>query len=76
VETYVAVRLAAETWRWAGVPILIRANMHAGHRHRGQQPGSDIRAYDRLIGATLDGDRRLFARQDTVEAAWKVVNPG
>src|SRR5438046_6780799 len=25
VETYVAVRLAAETWRWAGVPILIRA---------------------------------------------------
>src|ERR1700758_4267508 len=25
VETYVAIRLAAETWRWAGVPILIRA---------------------------------------------------
>src|SRR6201982_3823547 len=25
VETYVAVRLTADTWRWAGVPILIRA---------------------------------------------------
>src|SRR6516165_3961107 len=25
VETYVAVRLSADTWRWAGVPILIRA---------------------------------------------------
>ena len=25
VETYVAVRLTANTWRWAGVPILIRA---------------------------------------------------
>ena len=25
VETYVALRLAADTWRWAGVPILIRA---------------------------------------------------
>ena len=25
VETYVAVSLTAETWRWAGVPILIRA---------------------------------------------------
>src|SRR5215470_3985001 len=25
VETYVAIRLAAETWRWAGVPVLIRA---------------------------------------------------
>ncbi len=24
-ETYVAVRLAADSWRWAGVPILIRA---------------------------------------------------
>ena len=24
-ETFVAVRLAADTWRWAGVPILIRA---------------------------------------------------
>ena len=24
-ETYVAVRLAADTWRWADVPILIRA---------------------------------------------------
>src|SRR5499427_2305316 len=25
VETFVAVRLSADTWRWAGVPILIRA---------------------------------------------------
>ena len=25
VETYVAVRLTADTWRWAGVPIVIRA---------------------------------------------------
>src|SRR5262249_47955856 len=38
-------------------------------------PGSDIRPYDRLIGAALDGDRWLFARQDTVEAAWQVVDP-
>ena len=40
-----------------------------------QQPGSDIRPYDRLIGAALDGDRWLFARQDTVESAWKIVDP-
>jgi len=31
--------------------------------------------YDRLIGAALDGDRWLFAREDTVETAWKVVEP-
>ena len=30
---------------------------------------------DRLIGAALDGDRWLFAEQDTVEAAWQVVDP-
>ena len=34
-----------------------------------------MRPYDRLIGAALDGDRWLFARQDTVEAAWRVVDP-
>jgi len=34
-----------------------------------------MRPYDRLIGAALSGDRWLFARQDTVEAAWRVVDP-
>jgi len=132
VETYVAVRLAADTWRWAGVPILIRAGkclpvtatevtitfkapphdvfgiepvlpedtlrfriwpetavgltLHGKEPGAGwepqaeelafaQQPGSDIRPYDRLIGAALDGDRWLFARQDSVEAAWQIVDP-
>jgi glucose-6-phosphate 1-dehydrogenase len=132
VETYVAVRLACDTWRWAGVPILIRAGKtmpvtatevtitfkdpphdvfgiepeHPGDNlifriwpetavsmilqgkkpgagwepqaeqlSFAQQPGSDIRPYDRLIGAALDGDRWLFARQDTVEAAWEIVDP-
>ena len=34
-----------------------------------------MRPYDRLIGAALNGERWLFARQDTVEAAWRVVEP-
>jgi glucose-6-phosphate 1-dehydrogenase len=34
-----------------------------------------MRPYDRLIGAALEGNRELFARQDTVEAAWRVVDP-
>jgi glucose-6-phosphate 1-dehydrogenase len=34
-----------------------------------------MRPYDRLIGAALAGDRWLFARQDSVEAAWRVVDP-
>jgi glucose-6-phosphate 1-dehydrogenase len=132
VESYVAVRLGADSWRWAGVPILIRAgkcmpvttteitvtfkqpphdvfgiepiapgnrlsfriwpetgvnltlqgkNPGAGWEPLAEelafavQPGSDIRPYDRLIGAALDGDRWLFARQDTVEAMWTIVDP-
>jgi glucose-6-phosphate 1-dehydrogenase len=132
VETYVAIRLSADTWRWAGVPIVIRAGKtmpvtatevtitfkdpphdvfgieperpadmltfriwpetavsmtlqgkkpgagwepQAEQLTFAQQAGSDIRPYDRLIGAALDGDRWLFARQDTVEAAWKIVDP-
>src|SRR5215469_15008471 len=131
-ETYVAVRLAADTWRWAGVPILIRAGKclpvtateidikfkqpphdvfgiepfavrnslrfrvwpetavgvelagkkpGAGLEPQPEEltfsgePGSDMRPYDRLIGAALDGDNWLFASQDTVEAAWEVVDP-
>ena len=40
-----------------------------------EHPGSDMRPYDRLIGAALNGERWLFASQDTVEAAWRVVDP-
>jgi glucose-6-phosphate 1-dehydrogenase len=40
-----------------------------------QQAGSDMRPYDRLIEAALAGESWLFARQQTVEAAWRVVDP-
>jgi glucose-6-phosphate 1-dehydrogenase len=132
-ETYAAVKLASQSWRWAGVPILIRAGKclpvtatevvfrfrkpphdvfglgsaaganqlrvriypddQASLTLTGKKPGPDLapqlrelgyvgeasgqmmRPYDRLIGAALNGDRYLFARQDTVEAAWRVVQP-
>ncbi len=131
-ETYAAIRLAADSWRWAGVPLLIRAGKclpltatevtvkfkrpphdafglgdaaaanalrfrinpenravltligkkpGAGWQPETQEltfmehPGADMRPYDRLIGAALGGERWLFAQQDTVEAAWTVVDP-
>jgi glucose-6-phosphate 1-dehydrogenase len=131
-ETFVALRLAADSWRWAGVPILIRAGKclpvtatevsirfkqpphdafglgdHAagnGLRFRiypsnhavftlvgkkpgagwepeveeltfAEHPGAEMRPYDRLIGAAIDGERWLFAQQDIVEACWRVVDP-
>jgi glucose-6-phosphate 1-dehydrogenase len=132
-ETYAAIRLSAQSWRWADVPILIRAGKclpvtatevvfrfrsaphdvfgigteaganqlrvrvypddQGGITLVGKQPGPQLapqlrelsysgegvaqmmRPYDRLIGAALSGDRYLFAREDTVEAAWRVVQP-
>jgi glucose-6-phosphate 1-dehydrogenase len=32
-------------------------------------------AYERLLGDVIEGDARLFARQDTVEESWRVVEP-
>ena len=132
VETFVAIRLTSDSWRWADVPIMIRAGkcmpvtatevtIRFKHPPRdifglaplprnnelrfrvwpetavslllagkqpgagwepqmdeltfAQRPGSDQRPYDQLIGAALDGQRWMFARQDTVEAAWKIVDP-
>jgi glucose-6-phosphate 1-dehydrogenase len=130
-ETYAAIRLAADSWRWEGVPILIRAGKclpvtatevsvqfrrppydafqlddaidntlrfrinpdnkvtltlagkkpGAGWQPEPQEltfaesPGANMRPYDRLIGAALNGERWLFAAEDTVEAAFRVVDP-
>jgi glucose-6-phosphate 1-dehydrogenase len=40
-----------------------------------QQQGDDMDAYEVLISAALIGDTSHFAREDEVEAAWKIVDP-
>ncbi|MGV3710859.1 MAG: glucose-6-phosphate dehydrogenase [Gemmatimonas sp.] len=35
----------------------------------------EMDAYERLLGDAMNGDATLFARQDAVEAAWKLVDP-
>ena len=35
----------------------------------------EMEAYERLIGDAMRGDATLFARQDAVEAAWRIVDP-
>ncbi len=41
-----------------------------------QQATSDeMDAYERLLGDAMGGDATLFARYDTVEAAWGIVDP-
>ena len=35
----------------------------------------DMDAYERLLGAAMEGDATLFAREDYVEEAWRIVDP-
>ena len=39
------------------------------------QPADEMGPYERLLGDAVDGDAALFAREDAVEAAWRVVDP-
>jgi glucose-6-phosphate 1-dehydrogenase len=133
VETFAAVRLYIDSWRWGGVPFCIRAGkslpetctevfvelhsppqrmigtrelVHGRNYFRfrfnpevvtaigasgkkpgqtfeaedveltvSQHPSEDIEPYERLLGAATDGDSTLFAREDSVEDAWRIVDP-
>ncbi|MGD9902185.1 MAG: glucose-6-phosphate dehydrogenase [Vicinamibacterales bacterium] len=132
VETFAAVRLYIDSWRWAGVPFFIRAGKHLpitatevlvelkrppvsvfadcdaarpnhfrfrlspqvvlslgaraktpGERMRGEdvdllachdQP-DEMAPYERLLGDAMRGDQTLFAREDAVLEAWRIVDP-
>ncbi len=131
VETFVALRLAVDTWRWNGVPFYIRTGKvlpvtatevlielkrppqsvfgeeepgdadfvrfrltpdmaislgarakvpgeamvgEAVELYASHQSGMARPPYQRLIGDASRGDQSLFAREDWVEAAWRVVD--
>lgn len=40
-----------------------------------RQESDEMDAYERLLGDAMHGDATLFARQDVVEAAWRLVDP-
>ena len=132
VETFAALRLHIETWRWAGVPFYIRTGKRlpitAGEvmvelKHPPQSVFDDVQKihpnyfrfrlnpeviistgarvkapgeamtgenveltvhrpagdamspYERLLGDAIRGDASLFGRYDSVEEAWRIVDP-
>ena len=41
-----------------------------------ERPGAEeMDAYERVLSDAMAGDRTLFARQDYVEEAWRIVDP-
>jgi glucose-6-phosphate 1-dehydrogenase len=39
------------------------------------QPPDEMAPYERLLGDAANGDPTLFAREDSVEASWRIVDP-
>jgi glucose-6-phosphate 1-dehydrogenase len=48
-----------------------RTELLATHHPRGEE----MNAYERLLGDAMRGDQSLFAREDYVEQAWRIVGP-
>jgi len=129
-ETFAALQLEINSWRWKGVPFYIRAGkclpmtcteilakfrkpptilpdsiltenhlrlrlspdvviamglmslapgeamgLQAGEMVATSSDAGDMDAYERLLGAAMAGDNSLFAREDYVEEAWRIVDP-
>ncbi|NJD33176.1 MAG: glucose-6-phosphate dehydrogenase [Gammaproteobacteria bacterium] len=131
VETFAALRLHVNSWRWSGVPFYIRAGkslpvtctevlvrlrhpptvfptaIRAANymrfrispevegafgltvmdredklvgqpaellAHRSAAAG-EMEAYERVLTDAMEGDATLFAREDYVEEAWRIVDP-
>ena len=131
VETFAALKLNVESWRWQGVPFYIRAgkclpvtctevvirlrkppqiipdvklisnylrfrispDVTAAVGISSRSPGEEMKgepveliasehpsanemdAYERVLGDAMSGDRTLFAREDYIEEAWRIVDP-
>jgi glucose-6-phosphate 1-dehydrogenase len=131
-ETFAALKLHVDNWRWAGVPFYIRTGKQMpvtatevfvelkrppqsvfdtipqgqadyfrfrlspdvsislgaraklpGEAMTGEQlelvvpqtHADEMKPYERLLGDALRGDPTLFVSEDSVEAAWNVVDP-
>ena len=132
-ETFAALRLEIDNWRWSGVPFFIRAGKELAERvtevriifrppprlvfaphtpppdefivRIDPTPGADLvvqvkdpgpeptlrtidlslifsgelgdppEPYERLFGDLLQGEARLFVREDSEEETWRIVQP-
>jgi glucose-6-phosphate 1-dehydrogenase len=66
VEMAIATRTKVPGEAMVGHEVELLAAQHAG---------DEMAPYERLLGDAMRGDPTLFAREDTVEAAWRIVDP-
>jgi glucose-6-phosphate 1-dehydrogenase len=78
-ENYLRLRLNPEMTIAMGMMVMTpgeemaaeTAEMVASHSPNAGEMG----AYERVLGAAMEGDATLFAREDYVEEAWRIVDP-
>ena len=80
VENHLRLRLSPEITIAMGMMnlapdaeglVLQTSEMVASHSPR----ADEMDAYERVLGAAMSGDSTLFAREDYVEEAWRIVEP-
>jgi len=80
VENHVRLRLSPEITIAMGMmnlsPNAEGLALQTGEMVANHSPRADeMDAYERVLGAAMDGDSTLFAREDYVEEAWRIVEP-
>lgn len=80
IENHLRLRLSPEVTIAMGMMTLRpdaeglalqNGEMIASHSAR----ADEMEAYERVLGAAMTGDSTLFAREDYVEEAWRIVDP-
>ncbi|MBV8474527.1 MAG: glucose-6-phosphate dehydrogenase [Hyphomicrobiales bacterium] len=76
---YLRFRISPQTSIALGVTVMDEEDKEIGQQTElmaSVRPGpEETDAYERLLGDAMAGDRTLFARQDYVEEAWRIVDP-
>jgi glucose-6-phosphate 1-dehydrogenase len=80
VENHLRLRLSPEVTIAMGMMTLAPGaeglSLRTGEMVASHSPRADeMDAYERLLGAAMAGDSTLFAREDYVEQAWRIVEP-
>src|SRR6266581_4571245 len=80
VENHLRLRLSPEVTIAMGMMTLAPAaeglSLQTGEMVASHSPRADeMDAYERVLGAAMAGDSTLFAREDYVEEAWRIVEP-
>ena len=78
-ENYLRLRLSPEVMIAMGMMTLAPGEgfaMETSEMIASRAPrAGEMEAYERVLGAAMEGDGSLFARADYVEEAWRIVDP-